>query len=80
MPLSTVPKSRCFLHLLGPFSMHDPKIPIIPHPPEVPIIIPDPNRPMPAIIAAVISGAPLRVRAESSGFLLRKREVSVLMA
>ena len=30
--------------------------------------------------AAAISGAPLRVRVESSGFLLRKREVSVLMA
>ena len=30
--------------------------------------------------AAAISGASLRVRVESSGFLLRKREVSVLMA
>ena len=60
------------------WSWHDPKIPIIPHPLELPMIIPDPNRPMPAMAAAAINGA-LRLRAESSGFLLMKREVSVLM-
>ena len=69
-----------FLAFALAWSWPDPKIPIIPHPPELPILIPDPNRPKPAMAAAAINGAPLRVRAESSGFLLRKREVSVLMA